>query len=143
MASQFSLHGPEAYGIAFSILKDPNKWDINTHMHHDPQLPSPTDEKAVVRWIKDLENAQFPTRVEHVRLDIWSNRLKRPGRIGLQGSYTVTGPNLAARFTKAPERNRVEGETPRMIRTHFQDVQKVLKGVEQCDVCNVDEKGFR
>ena len=58
----------EAHGIPFSTLYDRIR-GVTTHRksHTKQQLLSPTDEKAVIRWIKDLEKAGFPPRMDHVR----------------------------------------------------------------------------
>ena len=34
--------------------------------HQEQQILTPLDEKAVVRWIRDLENCRFQPKVEHV-----------------------------------------------------------------------------
>ena len=51
----------EAHGIPFSTLQDRLKGATTKRKSHlKQQLLSPTDEKAIIRWIKDLEKAGFP-----------------------------------------------------------------------------------
>ena len=44
-------------------------WAARPHFvaNQAQQILTPTDEKAVARWIRKLENCGFPPKVEHVR----------------------------------------------------------------------------
>ena len=132
----------EAHGIPFSTLYDRIRGvTTNRKSHTKQQLLSPTDEKAVIRWIKDLEQAGFPPRMDHVRQAATLIAGKPPGTNWIT-RFLNRHPELAARFTTTMDKDRIHASTPQIIRKHFKDLKEVLKGVENQDIWNMDEKGF-
>jgi len=68
-AGTMSLRDAEtAFMVPYSTLRHRLKGGQPHFLAHtEQQLLTPTDEKAVVRWITILENYGFPPGVEHVR----------------------------------------------------------------------------
>ena len=132
----------EAHGIAFSTLRGRIQGATTRVQSHTPQQPlTPTDEKAVLRWITDLENTKFPPRIDHVQQATTLLAGKPPGKNWIT-RFDNRHPHLAAKFTSPIEKDRVEAMTLEIVRRHFGDLQKLLEGAEPRDTWNMNEKGF-
>lgn len=132
----------EAHGVPFSTLKDRLKGTkTRVQAHIKQQLLSPTEEKSVIRWIKDLEKAGFPPRMDHVRQAVTLIAGKPPGK-NCVTRFLNRHPNEEARFTTTLDKDKIHASTPEIIRRHFHDLQIALRGVEERDIWNMDEKGF-
>jgi len=144
-AGTMSLRDAEtAFMIPYSTLRHRLKGgQLHFLAHTEQQLLTPTDEKAVVRWITILENCGFPPHVEHVRqaaeliirMTVGENWVSR---------FLNRHPMLATKLTSPLERGRVDAEDPRVVRDHFAKVQRVIiaKNIQQKNMYNMDEKGF-
>jgi len=134
----------KAFSIPFSTLQG---WWKGAQPHfianQNQQILSITDEKAVVWWIRNLENCGFPPKVEHVhqaaelivKTKVGANWITR---------FLDRHSQLAAKFTTPMERARMEAASPPIIRDHFAKLGRAIKAkdIKEPEVYNMDEKGF-
>ena len=127
------------------------------HVHQ--QLLTPAEERAIVRWIVQLEEFGFPPRVRHVKEAIVL--LKHP-ELGLEeeaiegyfegaiGKKYLTRflnrhPDLVSKLSSNFDKRCIKQSDPGVIQRHFARVQQMQKkySITEGNTYNMDEKGFR
>ena len=133
-----------AFQIPYSTLRDRlNGAQPHIIAHRAQQTLTPTDEKAVVRWIKHLESCGFPPKVAHVRQAAELVSQQEVGEHWIT-RFLDRHPQLAAKFTTPMERDRLEATSPYVVRDHFANLGRAMKAknIQESEVYNMDEKGF-
>jgi hypothetical protein len=111
------------------------------------RLLTPSEERAIVKYILDLDSKGFPPRLRGV--EDMANRLlaERGGRrVGVRWAknFVQRQPELSTRLTRKYDYQRAQCEDPVIIRTWFNLVKNTIAkyGIVEDDIYNFDETGF-
>jgi len=150
----------EAYEVHYSTVRRRlrgAKARKLAHVHQ--QLLTPAEERAIVRWIVQLEEFGFPPRVRHVKeaivllkhpeLDLEEEAIEGyfEGAIGKNylTRFLNRHPDLVSKPSSNFDKRRIKQSDPGVIQRHFARVQQVWKkySITERNTYNMDEKGFR
>lgn len=79
--------------------------------------------------------------MDHVRQATTLLAGRAPGKHWIT-RFLNRNPKLVARFTNTLDKDHVYTSKPEIINKHFRDLKRVIKGVEEKDIWNMDEKEF-
>ena len=124
--------------------------------HVDQQLLTEAEERALVRWIKRLDDWGFPPRLDMVKeMARMLVGKKKEGLISMEGGSIGLGKNwlsrfldrhkdIASRYSSNLERQRAYANDPKTINDYFRKYNRIRiqHAIEPEDIYNLDEKGF-
>ena len=123
--------------------------------HQDEQTFSPAAEKAVVKWIPNLDDYGFSPKVDNLMGLV---------NISLRGGYLAAGSkksrtgnligknwitrflnrhlNLAIKLVELADNAPMQGSPCTLMTTHFTRLGKIIRWFSPHAITNIDEKGF-
>ena len=129
--------------------------------HEKEQLLSAASEEAIVKWILKLDSWGFPPRLDRLweKINVLAKAEKEAQQAQAEGSarlvYDHIGqnwitqfldrhPELAARYARRIDRQRVHANNPLSIKDHFRKLAALIRthNIKPNAISNVDEKGF-
>lgn len=112
------------------------------------QRLTPGEEKAVINWIKRLQNWGWPTRVEQVRFLTQELCQKKGDNAPIGINYTQKFMNrhkdLKTKYIPPLDKERANAQDPVLLQGWFELFQqtKTRFQIQEEDIYNMDEKGF-
>lgn len=115
--------------------------------HTKQQLLTLSEERAIVRWIYNLEASGFPPRIEHVKeaaLLLKGKELDENIGKNWMTRFLNRHPQLVTKFSSQFDKKRIVANDPALISDHFRKIAKLKQefGITDPLTYNMDEKGF-
>jgi len=148
----------EAYNLSkYSLGHRKNGRRSRQLAHHGKQIFSPAAERAIVQWIRKLDNCGFAAGIDHLMSMIKAlasdpKRRQIPhqsGQKNIIGKNWITQflnphPILVTKFASCIDRQRTYAGNPPILQDHFRKLGKVIteRKIKPKAISNVDEKGF-
>jgi len=124
--------------------------------HVDQQLLIEVEERALVRWMKRLDDWGFPPWLDMVKeMARMLVGKKEEGLISMEGGsidleknwlsrFLERHKDIASRYSSNLERQRAYANDPKTINNYFRKYNRIhiQHAIEPKDIYNLDEKGF-
>lgn len=139
-----------AMGVPYSSLyaRVRHKRKPAGEAHEGQMLFSLAEEKAIVRWIVELDDKGFPARVSMIRELAQQLLVKRdsPHQLGQHFIHRFLNrhPMLTTKFSTQVHRQRALASNLQHLRLHFDRLKRVIRkrNIAQEQIYNMDEKGI-
>ena len=139
----------EQYGVNHITLsrRYKNKAKTSKISHIKQQRLTPAQEKALVKYVEQLESWSFPPCISHLRFTAQEIALRngdtKPIGINWVSKFMKRHPELATRYQRPLEKDRANNATKEVIIYWFDLIQKTVEEhqIAEEDQYNMDERG--